>query len=205
MWQRLTFGIFGMTWLAFGTVVLNSIDMRLHSRRFTITLEQVSRAGMSHLLIPGAGREYLPDRPNYSYRGRMHAGRNFITQFDTLTILVSGKVMPGENEALALLKDLEMVSNPENHSFILDSSSTNSLASLCFARKTIGDLPIVICSQTEHLERMLWMGRSIGLRCYGFRAEDPPMGYSMAYRIREYLARLKARIIFTRKQAPCTT
>ncbi len=191
--MRIIFIVLLTLWIAFGLVVLNNMDIRLYAQsRIINNVDHLPDFG--YVLVLGAGRNYAFSRPNYAFIGRMDAVAAIWKKHPQLQLILSGK-SDGDlyNEPQDMLRSLNLRGVPTKNC-LLDSHSYTTFESVKRFQKTFGFSPIIV-SQKAHLERAIWMAKTCGMNAIGFQAYGYPGGTPRWIIFREYLARIKARLV----------
>ncbi len=191
--MRIVFITILVLWIAFGLVVLNNMDIRLYAQSRIITnVDKLPDFG--HVLVLGAGKNYAFSRPNYAFIGRMDAVTAVWKKHPQLQLILSG-MSDGDlyNEPEDMLRSLNLRGVPTKNC-LLDNHSYTTFDSVKRFKKTFGFSPIIV-SQEDHLERAIWMAKTCGMNAIGFQADGYPGGTPRWVINREYLARIKARLI----------
>lgn len=176
-----------------GLMLLNYIHIWLYGQyKFA---EPDDYKQIKYVLIPGAGRNYPESpNPNYAFLGRMKAAVVIHREHPEIPLILSGYADGGHyREANDMLEALVKL-GIDSSSCILDSGSIDTYASIDYYTRNYKNSPVLIVSQTPHLERALWLACALGADAYGYEAEGYPQGTPRWLMIREFGARIKARL-----------
>ncbi len=148
-----------------------------------------------YVLIPGAGRNYPQSpNPNYSFLGRMDTAAAIWHRHPQIKLILSGYEDNHYYREANDMRDALMKKGVADSALILDPGSIDTRASIDFYFRRFGTTPVVIVSQPVHLERALWLACACGLNAYGYEAGNYPGGTPRWMIVREFGARIKARL-----------
>ncbi|MBL7923592.1 MAG: YdcF family protein [Bacteroidia bacterium] len=148
-----------------------------------------------YVLVPGAGRNYPSSpNPNYAFLGRMDSAAALWQKHPHIKLILSG-YDDGRwyHEPHDMLEALTLRGVPDS-ACLLDKSSADTFESLQFYKRQYGETPVIIVSQRLHLHRALWLASRFGITAWGHEAGDYPGGTPRWFYVREFGARVKARL-----------
>lgn len=148
-----------------------------------------------YVLIPGAGRNYPESpNPNYAFLGRMDTAAAIWHRHPQIKLILSGYEDNHYYREANDMRDALLLKGVPDSAMVLDATSIDTRASIEYYRRHWGKLPVVIVSQPIHLERALWLACAHDLNAYGYEAGNYPGGTPRWLIIREFGARIKARL-----------
>ncbi len=145
------------------------------------------------VLIPGAGRGYLEGLPNPTFMERVDSAASIWHDFRHIKLILSGyddhKLNHEVDEMKAALTDKGV---PDSI-FIYDDKSEDTFASLLYYKNHFGNEPVIIISQKEHIERIIWIGKQLEINVIGYTTGKVTGKLHKHITLREIGARIKAR------------
>jgi SanA protein len=148
-----------------------------------------------YILILGAGKNYPQSpNPNYYFLGRMKKAIEVNKTHPQCKFFLSG-IKYGEHydEAQDMRRFL-IANNIPDSLLILDSLSYDTYDSIRHFKARFKNKSVVIVSQDEHLQRAVWLATTSKLNAKGLIANGYPNGTPNYFFVREFGARIKARI-----------
>lgn len=144
------------------------------------------------VLILGTSRWRSQGKENPYFVARMDAAAELYFKGKVQNLLISGDGMGKYyNENREMRKSLLNRGIPDSV-IVDDKKGIDTLASMANAHKNIPNEKITIISQPFHLPRALFIGKSMGLDCIAFTAEQPSLTEGFYLYLREYFGQLDA-------------
>lgn len=174
-------------------IILNYTQIQIYGR--WRMMSDPSLDTIRYVLIPGAGRNYPQSpNPNYSFLGRMDTAAALWFRHPQIKLILSGYEDNHYYREANDMRDALLIKGVPDSALILDPASMDTKASIDYYFRSFGAAPVVIVSQPVHLERALWIACASGLNAYGYEAGNYPGGTPRWMIIREFGARIKARL-----------
>lgn len=180
--------IFLLFILLYGSVVMNYRVISFTAGKYVLHSDDVSSLGEYILVIPGVG-----DSVNNRYfKARAAAAERACLLNPPWLIVTSGKKSLPLYDESGRMKEAIRLRGIEHIPFTEDSLSQRTLHTVNFVKRHFKDSKIVVVSQHDHLERILFLSHAAGLNAFGFTAEiKQDFEHIRYYRIREIFARLR--------------
>jgi SanA protein len=178
------FGLIGFLLIGLNYFYINYQVKDLHSRAINdVPNNQVG-------LLLGTSAKLKTGQPNQYFTNRIKAAAALYNNKKIQFILVSGDNSDRTYNEPEKMKDALIESGiPENRIF-LDYAGFNTLDSVIRSQKVFGQNRITIISQKFHNQRALYIAKKVGLKAFGFNADNPNIPTPKVY-AREIFARVK--------------
>lgn len=158
-------------------------------------LADASLDTIRYVLVPGAGRNYPESpNPNYAFLGRMDTAAALWQRHPQIKLILSGYEDHHYYREANDMRDALLKKGVPDSALLLDPGSIDTRASIDYYYRHHRDTPVVIVSQPIHLERALWLACVYHLQAYGYEAGNYPGGTPRWLLVREFGARVKARL-----------
>lgn len=155
-----------------------------------LTYEEAQDVEVDAIIVLGAA-VWNGTTPSPMLQDRLDCGIKLYGQGTAPKMLMSGD--HGDlyyNEVGAMLKYATDHGVPAEDIF-LDHAGFSTYESLYRAKYIFGAESVIICTQTYHLYRAMYIGDMLGLEVYGVPAETREYAGQMYYNLREFAARIK--------------
>ena len=180
--------------LALGVLVFLAIQLRvwLVSRPYRLITEE--QAPKSQVIVILGAKVEESGAVSPALRDRLALGLALYQQGKAPAILVTGDGQNQSRNEVEAMEQYLLEQNVPQEAIVKDPRGLNTYASLYRAKHKYGFDSALIVTQNYHLGRSLYLGRRLGLDCYGlgstgavFQPVNIPYNYA-----REALARIKA-------------
>ena len=181
-------------WIGIGLLTINYLDIRLQGNSKMLR-DVYAVKSSDYILILGAGKNYPQSpNPNFYFLGRMKKAIEVNKVHPQCKFFLSG-IKYGEyyDEAQDMRRFL-IANNVPDSLLILDSLSFDTYDSIRHFKERFKNKSVVIVSQEEHLQRAVWLATTANLNAKGLIAKGYPNGTPDYFFVREFGARIKARI-----------
>ena len=180
--------------LALGVLIFLAIQLRVWLVSRPYRLESAEQAPQAQAIVILGAKVEKSGAVSPALRDRLALGLALYQQGKAPKILITGDGQnQSRNETEAMERWLlERDAAPQD--IIKDPRGLNTYASLYRAKEKYGFASVLLVTQNYHLGRSLYLGRRLGLDCYGLGAPDSvfqPINLPYNY-AREALARVKA-------------
>lgn len=180
--------------LALGVLVFLAIQLRvwLVSRPYRLITEE--QAPKSQVIVILGAKVEESGAVSPALRDRLALGLALYQQGKAPTILVTGDGQNQSRNEVEAMEQYLLEQNVPQEAIVKDPRGLNTYASLYRAKHKYGFDSALIVTQNYHLGRSLYLGRCLGLDCYGLGSTDAvfqPVNIPYNY-AREALARIKA-------------
>ena len=180
--------------LALGVLVFLAIQLRvwLVSRPYRLITEE--QAPKSQVIVILGAKVEESGAVSPALRDRLALGLALYQQGKAPAILVTGDGQNQSRNEVEAMEQYLLEQNVPQEAIVKDPRGLNTYASLYRAKHKYGFDSALIVTQNSHLGRSLYLGRLLGLDCYGLGSTDAvfqPVNIPYNY-AREALARIKA-------------
>jgi len=182
-----------MVMTAAGMLVIQSKMISFSSQSF-ISGEVMRMPPYTSALVLGSGTTTDPASRNYSYSSRMDVTASLYRKGGLKKITVSGasnKIYYNEPNDM---KRALMEMNVPGSVIYPDHGGLRTFLSVKRFRELNPDVPVIIISQRQQLERALYIARCLKMQAFGLEAAPTPADEMKSSVIREIFARAKCRI-----------
>jgi SanA protein len=143
-------------------------------------------------LVLGCSKQLSDGRLNLFFQYRIERAIQLFREESIDYILVSGDHAGEEySEPVDMRASLLQAGISSDHIF-MDEAGFSTLDSMIRAQKILQGKPFTVISQPFHIERTIYIGRSLGIEVIGAAAKDLHGYHGYKTHLREYLARVKA-------------
>lgn len=145
-------------------------------------------------LVLGTSKYLLDGQVNLFYQYRIQAAWDVYRAGKAQYLLLSGDNGTYEyNEPAMMREDLIELGVPGDRIY-LDYAGFRTLDSVIRAKSIFGQSRFICISQSFHLARAIYIGRSVGIDIVGYPARSVSPTYGRTVQVREYLARVKMQL-----------
>lgn len=131
---------------------------------------------------------------------RLDAGYQLYTDGAADKIIVTGDHGSTEYDEVNAMREYLLNKGVDINDIFMDHAGFDTYSSMYRARYIFEVKTAVVASQNYHNERAVYIGRSLGIKVWGYAAEEVYIGRSAKYR--EMIARVKAFFDVLRKAEP---
>lgn len=147
-------------------------------------------------LLLGTSKTVKNGRINLYFKYRIEAATKLLKAGRITCLILSGDNSTKVYDEPTDMK-LELIKNGIDSTKIhLDYAGFRTFDSMVRAKEIFGQNEIVVISQKFHNERSLFIADKLGMRAYGFNAQDVNKRYGLKTALREKLARVKVFLDF---------
>ncbi len=130
--------------------------------------------------------------PSPILKDRLEHGYELYVQGKAKKILVSGDHGTQNYDEVNAMKNYLLKKGVPSSDIFMDHAGFNTYDSMYRAKEIFGINKLLVSTQSFHMNRALYIARSIGVEAYGYPSEDKTV-YNMDYlQMRESFAKIKA-------------
>ena len=167
-----------------------NIFMCAKESRRIITYEEAQDLEVDVILVLGAAI-WNGDTPSPMLQDRLDCGIKLYEQGTSCTMLMSGDHGDLNYNEVGVMLSYAVENGVPAENIFLDHAGFSTYESLYRAKYIYGAESVIICTQTYHLYRAIYMGDMLGLEVYGVPAETREYAGQNYYDAREFAARIK--------------
>lgn len=147
-------------------------------------------------LLLGTSKTVKSGRMNLYFKHRIAAATDLMRQGKISCLIISGdNSKKGYDEPTDM--KLELIKNGiDSTKILLDYAGFRTFDSIVRAKEIFGQGEIMVISQKFHNERALFIAEKLGMKAFGFNADDVNKAYGIKTSIREKFARVKVLLDF---------
>lgn len=177
--------------LLIGLFVILMMDYRVGriGRRHMVSFDQVTACDC--VIVPGA-LVYADGTPSPMLQDRLDAAIQIFKADKTDRILVSGDHGQDNYDEVNAMRNYLLEKDIPAEGIFMDHAGFDTYDTMIRARDIFCVKKAVIVTQEFHLLRALYIGDRLGMQVEGVSSDFRSYGHSVYYRLREYLARVKA-------------
>lgn len=152
----------------------------------------VNSAPQSDAVMVLGARVYSNGNPSAVLADRLDYAYEIYKNKKAKKILVSGDHGREDYDEANGMKDYLLKKGVPREDIFLDHAGFNTYDSMYRAKEIFGVKTMVISTQEFHMDRSLYIARSIGIDAYGYPSDDKQIYGMNRLNLRETLARIKA-------------
>jgi SanA protein len=147
-------------------------------------------------LLLGTSKTLKNGRINLYFKYRVEAAARLMHENKISCLIISGDNSTKEYDEPTDMK-LELIKRGIDSTRIhLDYAGFRTFDSIVRAKEIFGQQELTFISQKFHNERALFIAEKLGIKAYGFNAQDVEKAYGFKTALREKLARVKVLLDF---------
>jgi len=184
--------MFGSLLLA-GVCVFLGIQLLVTQTAKSYILKDVEDLPESDAVMVLGAFVFKSGRPSDLLADRLDYGFEVYSAGKAKKIIVSGDHGQHDYDEVNSMKDYLMEKGVPREDIFLDHAGFNTYDSMYRAKAVFGVETLLVSTQEFHIDRAVYIARSMGIDAYGYPCDDKPKYYPMTQlKLRESLARVKA-------------
>ena len=172
------------------TLVLNRMTAEAAVGRILTAGDSSPAAGADAVLVLGCGVE-RDGSPTPMLADRIRAGIDAYGSGSTAFLLMSGDGRSPDYDEVTPMREAALNAGIGADRVLSDPMGLSTSQSILRARDEFGFRRVIIVTQRYHLDRALYLARSLGMEAWGYPAEDIRYTGQFFRDVREIIARCK--------------